>query len=90
VKPRLGQTSWSRALVRHGADAGWPWQGAGVAAEDIRAHAVGAICNHNLGVFTVTNIATENTDAVPPAHPVPRMQRRPIKGCKGVAGRERR
>jgi hypothetical protein len=35
-------------------------------------HSVGSICDHDLGVFTVTNIATENTDAVPPAHPVPR------------------
>jgi hypothetical protein len=36
-------------------------------------HSVGSICDHDFGVFTVTNIATENTDAVPPAHPVPRM-----------------
>ena len=35
-------------------------------------HSVGAICNHNLGVFTVTEIATEDTGAVAPAHPVPR------------------
>src|SRR4029077_20014717 len=28
--------------------------------------------DHDLGEYTVTNIATENTDAVPPAHPVPR------------------
>src|SRR5258705_11929058 len=34
-------------------------------------HSVGSICDHDLGVFTVTKIATENTDAVPPAHPVP-------------------
>jgi hypothetical protein len=37
------------------------------------AHPVGSICNHDFGVFTVTNIATENTDAVPPVHAVPRM-----------------
>ena len=36
-------------------------------------HSVDSICDHDFGVFTVTNIATENTDAVPPAHPVPRM-----------------
>src|ERR1700730_8050338 len=34
-------------------------------------HSIGSISD-DLGVFTVTNIATENTDAVPPAHPVPR------------------
>ena len=34
-------------------------------------HSIGSISDHDLGVFTVTNIATENTDAVPPAHPVP-------------------
>ena len=36
-------------------------------------HSVGSICDHDFGVFTVTNIATENTDAIPPAHAVPRM-----------------
>jgi len=35
-------------------------------------HSVGSICDHNLGVFTVTEIAMEDTDAVPPAHAVPR------------------
>jgi hypothetical protein len=35
-------------------------------------HSVGAICDHNLGVFTVAEIAMENTGAVPPAHPLPR------------------
>jgi hypothetical protein len=35
-------------------------------------HSVGAIGNHNLGVFIVTEIAMENTGAVPPAHPLPR------------------
>jgi len=34
-------------------------------------HPVGAIYNHNLGVFTIPKIAMENTDAVSPAHPVP-------------------
>ena len=34
-------------------------------------HSVGSICDHDFGVFTVANIAMENTDAVPPAHPVP-------------------
>jgi hypothetical protein len=34
-------------------------------------HSVGAICNQNLGVFTVTEIAMENTGAIPPAHPLP-------------------
>ena len=36
-------------------------------------HSVGSICDHDFGVFTVTNIATENTDAVSPVHAVPRM-----------------
>jgi hypothetical protein len=35
-------------------------------------HSVDAICNHNLCVFIVTEIAMENTGAVPPAHPLPR------------------
>jgi hypothetical protein len=35
-------------------------------------HSIGSISDHDLGVFTVTNIATEDTDAVPPADPVPR------------------
>jgi hypothetical protein len=37
-------------------------------------------------VFTVTNIATENTDAVPPAHAVPRMPKaanRGLQRCRG-------
>jgi hypothetical protein len=32
-------------------------------------HSVGAIGNHNLCVFIVTEIAMENTGEVPPAHP---------------------
>ena len=36
-------------------------------------HSVGSICDHDFGVFTVTDIATENTDAVPPADAVPRL-----------------
>jgi hypothetical protein len=35
-------------------------------------HSVDSICDHDFGVFTVTNIATENTDAVLPAHSLPR------------------
>src|SRR3954454_3733518 len=50
-------------------------------------HSVGSICDDDFGVFTVTNIATENTDAVPPAHPVPRMpkaaNRRGLQRCRG-------
>ena len=49
-------------------------------------HSVGSICDHDLGVFTVTNIATENTDAVPPAHLVPRTPKAANQGlhkCRG-------
>jgi hypothetical protein len=49
-------------------------------------HSVGSICDHDFGVFTVTNIATENTDAVPPAHAVPRMPKaanRGLQRCRG-------
>src|SRR3984893_14980288 len=49
-------------------------------------HSVGSICDHDFGVFTVTNIATENTDAVPPAHPVPRKPKPANQGwqrCRG-------
>jgi hypothetical protein len=35
-------------------------------------HSVGSICDRDLGVFIITEIAMENTYAVPPAHPVPR------------------
>ena len=35
-------------------------------------HSVGAIRNHNLGVFIVTEIALKNTAAVPPAYRLPR------------------
>jgi hypothetical protein len=37
-------------------------------------------------VFTVTNIATENTDAVPPAHPIPRMPKAPNQGLQRCRG----
>src|SRR5271156_6731920 len=45
-------------------------------------HSVGSICDHDFGVFTVTNIATENTDAVPPAHAVPRMPKAANQGLR--------
>jgi hypothetical protein len=49
-------------------------------------HSVGSICDHDFSVFTVTNIATENTDAVPPAHAVPRMPKpanQRLQRCRG-------
>jgi hypothetical protein len=49
-------------------------------------HSVGSICDHDFGVFTVTNIATENTDAVPPAHPVPRMPTAADQGFRRCRG----
>jgi hypothetical protein len=49
-------------------------------------HSVGSICDHDLGVFTVTNIATENTDAVPPAHPVPRTPKAANQGLQRCRG----
>jgi hypothetical protein len=49
-------------------------------------HSVGSICDHDFGVFTVTNIATENTDAVPPAHPVPRMPKAANQGSRRCRG----
>jgi len=49
-------------------------------------HSVGSICDHDFGVFTVTNIATENTDAVPPAHPVPRMPNAANQGLQRCRG----
>ena len=45
-------------------------------------HSVGSICDHDFGVFTVANIAMENTDAVPPAHPVPRMPKAAYPGLQ--------
>src|SRR5438046_10429945 len=45
-------------------------------------HSVGSICDHNLGVFVVSKIAMENTDAVPPAHPVPRMPKAAYPGLQ--------
>ena len=46
------------------------------------AHPVGAIHDHNLGVFTVTKIAMENTDAVSPAHLVPRTPKAAYPGLQ--------
>ena len=40
----------------------------------LETHSVGPIFDHNLGVFTVTKVALENTSAAPPAHPVPRTK----------------
>jgi hypothetical protein len=45
-------------------------------------HSVGAICNHNLGVFIVTKIAMENTGAVSPAHPIPRTPKAAYPGLQ--------
>jgi hypothetical protein len=45
-------------------------------------HSVGSICNHDLSVFIVTEIAMENTDVVPPAHPIPGRQRRLYPGLQ--------
>src|ERR1700719_937775 len=49
-------------------------------------HSVGSICDHDFRVFTVTNIATENTDAVPPAHPVPRKPKPANQGLQRCRG----
>jgi hypothetical protein len=49
-------------------------------------HSIGSICDHDFGVFTVTNIATENTDAVPPTHPVPRMPKAANQGLQRCRG----
>ena len=49
-------------------------------------HSVGAICNHNLGVFIVTKIAMENTGAVSPAHPVPRTPKAAYPGLQRCRG----
>src|SRR5205807_600267 len=40
----------------------------------LKTHSVGSIFDHNLGVFIVTKIAIENTNAAPPAHPVTRTK----------------
>src|SRR5277367_1392681 len=49
-------------------------------------HSVGSICDRDFGVFTVTNIATENTDTVPPAHAVPRMPKVANQGLRRCSG----
>jgi len=49
-------------------------------------HSVGSICDDDFGVFTVPNIATENTDAVPPAHPVPRTPNAANPGLQRCRG----
>ena len=49
-------------------------------------HSVGSICDHDFGVFTVTNIATENTDAVLPAHPLPRTPKAANQGLQRCRG----
>jgi hypothetical protein len=45
-------------------------------------HSIGSISDHDLGVFTVSNIAAENTDAVAPAHPVPRTPKAANQGLQ--------
>jgi Phosphoenolpyruvate carboxylase len=49
-------------------------------------HSVDSIRDHDFGVFTVTNIATENTDAVPPAHPLPRTPKAANQGLQRCRG----
>ena len=49
-------------------------------------HSIGAIHNHNLGVFTVTKVAMENTDAIPPAHRVPRTPQAGYPGLQRCRG----
>ena len=49
-------------------------------------HSVDSICDHDFGVFTVTNIATENTDAVLPAHPLPRTPKAANQGLRRCRG----
>jgi hypothetical protein len=49
-------------------------------------HSVGSICDHDFGVFTVTNIATENTYAVPPVHVLPRMPKAANHGLRRCRG----
>ena len=49
-------------------------------------HTVGSICDHDFAVFAVTNIATENTDAVPPAHALPRMPKAVNQGWQRRRG----
>lgn len=45
----------------------------------LETHSVGSIFDYDLGVFTVTKIALEHTNAASPAHPVPRIK----AGCWG-------
>ena len=45
----------------------------------LEAHSIGSIFDYNLSVFTVSEIALENTSAAPPAHPVSRTE----AGCNG-------
>jgi len=49
-------------------------------------HSVGSICDHDFGVFTVTNIATENTNAVAPAHSLPGMPKAANHGLQRCRG----
>src|SRR5205085_10568977 len=67
---REPQRSTAKALLLTGELSGYPPAKPSGKVPDT--HSVGSICDHNLGVFTVTKIAMENANAVPPAHPVPR------------------
>jgi hypothetical protein len=49
-------------------------------------HPVGAIYDHDLGVFAVTEIAMENTDAVSPAHLIPRTPKAAYPGLQRCRG----
>jgi hypothetical protein len=49
-------------------------------------HSVGSVGDHDLGVFTVTDITSENTDAVAPAHLVPRTPKAANQGLQRCRG----
>ena len=82
MTPRCLFDLWALGIIRGPASAALP-QASGKVPET---HSVGPICDHDFGVFTVTNITTENTDAVPPAHPVPRMPNAADQGLQRWRG----
>jgi hypothetical protein len=83
MTPRCLFYLWALGTIREPASSCPPSKRSGKVRDT---HSVGSICDHDFGVFTVTNIATENTDAVPPAHPVPRMPKAANQGLQTCRG----
>ena len=55
-----------------------------------KTHSVGSVGDHNLGVFTIADVALKNANAVPPTHFISGAPNTLTETCEGIAGRARR